>query len=658
MAGAALIGLALGACSGAGSNQPPEAPAAVSANPIPGGVRVVWVDQSGNEDEFIILRAPAAGEEDELALTEVARVPTDGVTFEDFDVDMAGSYRYAVASSNQFGTSEPVFQDPPDPVSPGVGVRLTVSFAGAGAVDVLNGGQTVTCTSHCVLGLAQGTSVTLTAAGADGLAFAGWAGGCAMAGPCTFTITEDTDVEARFSKHVLLLIATGDSPVAVVASPVDDYGATECSLEPGQSCAFGYTFDSALKVSVNSTLVEPQAVFAGYGGACTAPMGRYCLLDVAGETPVEIAALRIPVAEAKAFPGREDTTLSVAADDGLLAGVVDSPGDSHEAFVVNGPATGTLNVSADGSFEYEPAQHANGTVTFDFAVRDAYGNESAPRTATLSLVAVNDPPRFVLADGPPGTTGQGQLVTIPAFATGLHPGGGPDEAGQTLEFTITPPAGPPGQQVASNVALTIDQGGNTASLTYTAKNGALGSSTYQVSLQDNGGTANGGTDTSALQTLTITVSPVRLTLSATAGGSLDPAVGVHDYPYGIDVDVTAAPALNYWFIRWSGACSNSANPCQVAMTGDKSLTATFWPVVRVVPSENLFFMSSSPAGISGCSIISPAAPGCRSAFQPGSEVTLTAGDTLRTFTGVTCAGGNVTTSCTFTVTEPVTVGVS
>jgi hypothetical protein len=657
MTGAVLVVLTAVACSGAVSNQPPQAPEAVSAYPIPGGVRVAWVDTSGNEEEFIVFRATVGGDDEEAALTEIARVPTDGTTYEDLDVDMAGDYTYAVAASNRFGTSDQVFQDPAEPVSPGVGVRLTLTFDGVGAVDVLNGGQTVTCTSQCVMGLAQGSSVTLTASGAAGLAFAGWAGACSMAGSCTFIMAHDTDVEARFRKHVLLLLASGDSPVDVVVSPVDDFAATECSLAAGQTCAFGYAFDAALKVSINSTLVEPQAVFGGYGGACTAPQGRYCLLDVDGETAVEIAALRVPVAEPKAYEGREDATVSVSAGDGLLAGVIDSPGDSHEAFVTAGPTAGTLNVAADGSFEYQPAQDANGDVTFDFAVRDALGNVSAPRTTTLNLVAVNDPPRFVLANDPPGTLGAGQFVSIPGFATGLHPGGGVDEAGQSLTFSITPPAGPPGQAVASNVSLTIDPGGTTATLSYTARNGALGSSTYQVSLKDDGGTANQGNDTSSLLSFTITAVPVRLTLSTTAGGTLDPAVGVHDYAFGTSVDVTASPASGYRFAGWSGACSNLVNPCQVSMTADRSLNGTFWPLVTVVPSGGFFFVSSTPAGISGCSILS-GPDACRSTFSPGSQVTLTVNDIARTFTGVTCDGGNVTTSCTFTVTGPVTVGVS
>src|SRR5690606_12502414 len=111
--GAILVALILVACTGPGNqNQPPEPPAAVSANPIPGGVRVVWTDKSSNEDEFIIFRAVASGDEGEVEFTEVHRVPTDGTSYEDFDVDMAGSYSYAVAASNRFGLSDQVVQDP------------------------------------------------------------------------------------------------------------------------------------------------------------------------------------------------------------------------------------------------------------------------------------------------------------------------------------------------------------------------------------------------------------------------------------------------------------------------------------------------------------------------------------------------------------------
>jgi hypothetical protein len=56
----------------------------------------------------------------------------------------------------------------------------------------------------------------------------------------------------------------------------------------------------------------------------------------------------------------------------------------------------------------------------------------------------------------------------------------------------------------------------TGTLTYTPAANANGSATVTVTLFDDGGTANGGSDTSAPQTFTITVNPVndRPTLSA------------------------------------------------------------------------------------------------------------------------------------------------
>lgn len=664
--GVAVMLLGLVACSGPGNqNVPPQAPTDVSANPIPGGVRVVWVDQSTNEAEFIVFRSTADGEDE--ALAELARVPTDGAKYEDLAVDMGSAYTYAVAATNQFGTSDLVRQQPADPVSPGVGVRLTVTLDGAGTVDVLNGGQTVTCTSRCVVGLAQGTSVTLTAKGAEGLVFAGWAGACSMAGPCTFTIEGDSAVEARFSKHVLVLKAGGDSPVDVVASPTDEFGQSECSLDSGGSCAFGYSFDAALKVSVNSTLVEAQAVFGGYGGACTDPVGRYCLIDVNGETTVTITVVRVPVAEAKSYQGREDTPLSVGAGDGLLVGVLDTPGDSHQPVVVSGPASGSLDVAPDGSFEYQPAEHVNGQVSFEFAVRDAHGNESTPRTATIDLAVVNDAPRFDLAGDPPATFGNGSPVSRANFATGVHPGGGADEAGQTLGFAIVRTAGP-ADLLSAGPTLTI--AGASATLTYTPAVGKVGTATYEVRLADDGGTANGGSDTSATQTFTITVAPVTLTATVTGGtggGTIGRSpVGVangpnqFDYPWGTSVTLTASPASGSQFVGWGGACAGvGSQTCVLGLTASSAVSAEFVAVHELVIGfigfEANISISSDPTGIDACTWFNRQSNACNAIYVHDTVVTLTSGSTIHW--SAPCPSG-ATTTCQLTMTAATDITVS
>jgi uncharacterized repeat protein (TIGR01451 family)/uncharacterized repeat protein (TIGR02543 family) len=70
--------------------------------------------------------------------------------------------------------------------------------------------------------------------------------------------------------------------------------------------------------------------------------------------------------------------------------------------------------------------------------------------------------------------------------------------------------------------------------------------------------------------LTVAVSP-------TGGGTTNPAVGVHTYPYGTVVTVTATPATGYTFSSWSGACTGSGS-CSVTMDADKAVTANFTSV--------------------------------------------------------------------------------
>ena len=87
-----------------------------------------------------------------------------------------------------------------------------------------------------------------------------------------------------------------------------------------------------------------------------------------------------------------------------------------------------------------------------------------------------------------------------------------DEAGQTLTFNVTNNTNPALFSVRPAVAAT-------GTLTYTPAANAVGTATITLTLQDNGGTANGGVDTSAPQTFTITVTGVNDAPSFTAGAN-------------------------------------------------------------------------------------------------------------------------------------------
>ena len=164
------------------------------------------------------------------------------------------------------------------------------------------------------------------------------------------------------------------------------------------------------------------------------------------------------------------------------------------------PTTGTLT--------FTPSEDATGTTTVTVSLSDDGGtanggsDTSSEQTFDITLAAVNDAPSFELPTEPDQLVNEDSgLQTIANFATSISPGGGTDEAAQILSFTVE----------SDNAALfdvqpSIDP--TTGTLTFTPSEDAAGTTTITVSLSDDGGTANGGSDTSSEQTFDITLAAV------------------------------------------------------------------------------------------------------------------------------------------------------
>jgi hypothetical protein len=110
--------------------------------------------------------------------------------------------------------------------------------------------------------------------------------------------------------------------------------------------------------------------------------------------------------------------------------------------------------------------------------------------------------------------------SFPGFATSLSPG--PiDEAAQSLTFTITGNTNPALFSAAPGLA-------SDGTLTFTPAPLAVGVATLTVELMDDGGTANGGVDTSETQEFEIAVadaiSPEVVALVAVPGGALEDCI--------------------------------------------------------------------------------------------------------------------------------------
>ncbi len=187
-----------------------------------------------------------------------------------------------------------------------------------------------------------------------------------------------------------------------------------------------------------------------------------------------------------------------------------SPGPARESgqsvsFVVSTDDPGLFDsqpaLSPDGTLTYSPASNANGAASVTVTAHDDGGtanggsDESTPHTFTISVTSVNDAPSFVAGGNQTAVSLLG-AKSVPGWATAISPGP-PDESGQTVSFVVSvdKPA-----LFAAQPAIAPD-----GTLTFKPATLALGTATVTVRAVDNGGTANGGSNTSAAQTFTITI---------------------------------------------------------------------------------------------------------------------------------------------------------
>ena len=196
-----------------------------------------------------------------------------------------------------------------------------------------------------------------------------------------------------------------------------------------------------------------------------------------------------------------DHVLSVGAAGGVLANDRDPEGGTLTASHASDPPNGKVSLNQDGSFNYTPASGFFGDDHFTYQASDPAGSSSTA-TVTIHVLPVNDSPRFSIRVHQV-KVGPGQTPhTISRFAVGVTPGAD-NENDQVLTFEVIGNSNP--GLFASGPAITRDGQGDTATLSFTPAGDQKGSADITIVLHDNGGTANGGADTSRSQTFRITV---------------------------------------------------------------------------------------------------------------------------------------------------------
>ncbi len=96
-----------------------------------------------------------------------------------------------------------------------------------------------------------------------------------------------------------------------------------------------------------------------------------------------------PTAADDGYATPQDQPLAVPAG-GVLANDQDAEGDPLTASLVQAPASGTLTLAADGSFEYTPNAGFSGSDSFTYAANDGQA-DSSPATVSIAVDAAEDP---------------------------------------------------------------------------------------------------------------------------------------------------------------------------------------------------------------------------------------------------------------------------
>jgi len=175
-------------------------------------------------------------------------------------------------------------------------------------------------------------------------------------------------------------------------------------------------------------------------------------------------------------------------------------------FVGTATATGAAG-DLPTTHTYTPTSNLNGADTFTINVSDTTDTDTL--TVNVTINAVNDEPSLSIGANQSNSGADGGVLqTVNAFASMSSPGGGTDENTQTISDFIVSEASD-----TNNVVSGVDIS-NAGVLTYTPANNVDGVATINVQVQDDGGTANSGDDTSTVSQFTITVDTLGPTISA------------------------------------------------------------------------------------------------------------------------------------------------
>jgi hypothetical protein len=329
----------------------------------------------------------------------------------------------------------------------------------------------------------------------------------------SFSATEDTAYSG-------LLSATDPEDDSLTYSIVAGPGNGSVVLDDETTGAFTYTSDPGFNGSDSFTFQVNDGEFDSAIATATLNVG-----SVNDAPSFSAGADQSVLEDAGSQTVGWATGLSDGDDDSGTQLLTFNVSNDNSALFSGQPA-----IADDGTLSYTPAADANGSATVTVTLSDDGGGDdtSGPSQFTISVTPVNDVPSF--AAGADQTVDEDSgTQTVAGWATAIS-AGPTDESGQTLTFNVT---NDNSGLFSVQPALSSD-----GALNFTPADGQNGTANVTVTLSDDGGTADGGVDTSASQTFIISVNAVNDAPSFTAGENqtvLEDAVA-QSVPWATDLD--------------------------------------------------------------------------------------------------------------------------
>ena len=388
-------------------------------------------------------------------------------------------------------------------------------------------------------GYANGSTVVMFAT-AGSLDSAG--GGTAAGGGKLYTYTDATGY------NVAIPTASPNAAVAttLIGSLPSQEGFRGITLVPNQSPVLNLTGNSPLPILLENPVSNPGQLISGV----ISGLGASPITDTSAAQHQGIA-----ITQADQTNGRWQFSLNggttwqnfpTVSSTAVLTLASDS--STRLRFVPNLSYNGSATITFRA---WDQSQGTNGN-TFDIAdLVVPVGTSpfsSASASATQTITFVNQAPSFVRGPSQSILNTAGTQIVL-NWATNVSSGAA-NESGQTLNFVVS---NNNNGLFAVQPSIAVN-----GTLTYMPAANANGIATVSVQLHDNGGTANGGHDTSAAQTFQIAVTPV--------GGNQPP---INTIPFAAQTTLENQP------LTFSSANSNAisvsdpdagSNPIQVAIT--------------------------------------------------------------------------------------------